>query len=299
MARTDARTTQVCAMNEQITCCVTSWNARYALSAMWESYCLRNPEWPAKLFVLDNGSTDGALEYAVWHADLVLRANNTRNHGVCLTEMGRRVQTEFLLVTDNDILWTLPGGMDLMMERLKPDTWCVCPSRHDGSRPDFIDTRRMILYSPNICVGLFRTETFQRICRELDLGYAGDFTTGGVWETGGLAWHVARTHGLDSVELAEMWRYVDHYGNVSQIWQHIPNYPSLEGMNPTLGDVARDSYLDRYERVKCDLAKIRGCSVQDLDAHEPFTGRQAVMETLPWERIETYHPFLVSGAGVR
>lgn len=286
-------------MESKLTLCVNSYNARYAMAMMWESYRLYNPDFPAKLFVLDNGSWDGAKEYAERHADLLLLSNNTRNHGVCLTEMIRRVETEYVITIDNDIAFLKLGCMRFMLEHLDDYAWCVCPNRPGLRKGDTVDDTRCIGYSPNICIGLFRTKVVQKICRELDLGYAGDFTTGYVWETGGLAWHVARTHGLDSVELPELWQYVDHYGNMSQLWCHIPNYPSLEGMNPTLPDWARDSYLERYERVKGDLARVRECRVDQLDSFEPPSDRTPVIETLSWKRIDIYHPFLTQGAGVR
>lgn len=284
---------------ESLTCCVCSWNAKYALALMWESYCRFNADFPAKLMVLDNGSFDGANAYALRHADYVLIGDNTRNHGVGLTEMARRVETEYLLVSDNDIRSIASGGMAYLMSHMREDTWCVCPNRPGMEKGDLIDPTRCIGYSPNICIGLFRTSTIQKICRTLDLGYAGDFTTGRVWETGGLAWHVAQTHGLDSVELPGAWEYFDHYGNMSQLWCHVPNYPSEEGMNLTLPHWAKESYFQRYERVKTDLAAVRGCRVEELDAHEPPCKVEPIVEKLEWGRIEHYHPFLTYGAGVR
>lgn len=283
----------------KITLCICSWNAASSLALVWESYCKYNADFPAKLAVLDNGSWDGAREYAERHADLLLIGNNTRNHGVGLTELARRVDTEYLLTIDNDAPSVREGGVRFLMEHLQDDTWCVCPSRLNGEQRDVIDPRVMIGYSPNICIGLFRTVTLQKICKELDLGYAGDFTTGAVWETGGLAWRVARTHGLDAVELSEAWKYFDHFGNVSQIWHHIPHYPSLEGMNPALCERDLQSYFDRYLRVRRDLSKVRGCRLEELDAHEPPSDRTPVVETLDWKKIEVCHPFLRQGGGVR
>ena len=284
----------------QITLCVASYNAKYALAGMWESYCHFNPEWPAKLFVLDNGSIDGAREYAERHADLLLTANNSRSHGVCLTELGRRVETEYMLTIDNDIRFKAPGCMTVMMDNLDPaTTWAVCPHRPNTPKDSPITEELKIGYSPNICVGLFRTATFQKVCKELDLGYAGDFTTGAVWETGGLAWRVARTHGLDSVEMAGLWNYVEHFGNMSTLWHHVPNYPSLEGMMDGPEIWGLEIYNERYGRVKSALAEIRGCSVEELEAHEPEGPNHAVVEDLGWEWIKVYHPFLVAGAGIR
>ncbi len=285
----------------QITVVCASYNAHYALAAMWESYQYFNPEWRAKLFVLDNGSVDGAREYAERHADLVLTANNSRSHGVCLTELGRRVETPYLLTIDNDIRFMAPGCMSVMMEHLDPaTTWAVCPNRPSTPKDSPITEELKIGYSPNICVGLFRTETFQKVCKELDLGYAGDFTTGAVWETGGLAWRVARTHGLDSVEMAELWEYCFHAGNMSTAWHHMPNFPSLEGMMPYPEVWGLVAYQERYHSIMQALAKIRGCEVDSLDQHEPKSLHGlAKVEALPWDWIRVYHPFLTPGAGVR
>lgn len=288
-------------MDEAITICTVSYNARYMLAAMWESYRKFNPDFPARLMVMDNGSVDGALDYATRHADLVLLGHNARNHGVCLTEVARRVQTPYLLVSDNDILWKRPGGMRKMMEHMGPKTWVVCPNRSGVAKGEMIAPLHRIAYSPGIYVGLFRTEVFQTICRELDLGYYGEFNTGTVYETGGLAWLVARTHGLDSVELPELWDYVRHYGGVSRLWCHMPNYPSMAGANPNLEPAVRVSYIEQYDGVKRDLANVRGCGMDDLDAHEPAPTARAVVEDTGWKLVPAsdFHQFLLPGAGTR
>lgn len=283
-----------------ISVCSVSWNAHYALALMRESAIHFNPEFDFKFLILDNGSTDGAREYADRHADLVLTSINCRSHGVCLTELGRRVETEYFVVSDNDCCFTKPGGIAKMFEYMDPKTtWVVCPTRPGQEKDRPITDELKIGYSPNICVGLFHTETFQKVCKELDLGYAGDFTTGSVWETGGLAWRVARTHGLDSVEEQGLWNYLGHFGNMSTAWHHAPSFPSTEGMMPFPEVWRLDLYEERYERIKNALAEIRGCSVEELDAHEPEASNKAVVEALPWDWIKVYHPFLFPGAGVR
>lgn len=288
-------------MDKAITVCTVSYSAKYALANMWESYRKHNPEYPSCLYVLDNGSVDGAREYAERHADLILLGHNVRNHGVCLTEIARRVETPYLLVSDNDIFWKKPGGVRYMMDHLKEDTWVVCPNRPGVEKGEMIAPGHHIAYSPGIYVGLFRTEVFQKVCRELDLGYYGEFKNGTVYETGGLAWKVAQTHGLDSVELPELWDYVTHYGTVSRLWCHMPNYPSMDGANPHLQPEVRDSYLALYERVKGDLASVRGCPIEALDANEPSGTGAGVVEDTNWELVpvSSYHQFLLAGAGVR
>lgn len=283
-----------------ISVCSVSWNAHYALALMRESAIHFNPEYDFKFLILDNGSTDGAREYADRHADLVLTSINCRSHGVCLTELGRRVETEYFICSDNDIAFTNPGGVKFMFDHMNPETtWVVCPSRPGLAKDTPTTDELKIGYSPNICVGLFHTETFQKVCKELDLGYAGNFCDGSVWETGGLAWRVARTHGLDSVELPELWDYCFHFGNMSTLFHHMPNYPSREGIMPGEEIWRLDLYEERYGRIKAALAEVRGCSVEDLDAHEPPGPNRAVIEKLDWDWVKIFHPFLTPGAGVR
>lgn len=284
----------------EITIATVSWNAKYALALMRESAIRHNPDFNIRFAILDNGSTDGAREYAERHSDTLLLSNNSRSHGVCLTELGRRVQTEFFIASDNDIFFVKPGLIEYMMRFMDPKTtWVVCPTRPGREKDSPITDELKIGYSPNICVGLFHTATFQKVCRELDLGYAGDFTTGSTWETGGLAWRVARTHGLDSVEMPELWEYLEHWGNMSTMYHHVPNYPSYEGMMPHPDVWGLDLYEERYGRVKSSLAKLRGCRVEDLDEHEPKSDREPEVVSLPWDWIKVYHPFLTPGAGVR
>lgn len=285
--------------NERITLCAVSMNAKYSLALMRESYAHYNPDWPAKLIVIDNGSTDGALEYAKQHANLLLLGENLLNHGVSLTAMVRRVDTEFCITIDNDISFTAPNGVQFMIDHMDEKTYCVCPDRYGHPKGVPFGTDMTNAYSPNICCGLFRTEVIQHLTQELTLGYYVDYQARQAMETGGLIWRVAKLFGLDSVELPELWHYCFHHGQISTLFNFVPNYPSYEGMAQRYLDdpasMERIKMLSgRYERVMKDLAAIRGVSVEDLPHSDPPLSAEPVIEKLVWEQqAKAAHPFLI------
>ncbi len=180
-------------MNEQVTICTVSFSAKHALALLWEGYQFYNPDYPAKLAVLDNGSKDGALEYAERQADLLLLGNNSKVHGYGLAELIRRVDTPYLLTADNDMHFTRPGALSYMMEHMGPNTLCVCPERPGTAGKGVVyGPEQTVEWSPDISCALFRTEVIQKICEHFHLGYYADLTSGCVYETGGMAWRVGQ-----------------------------------------------------------------------------------------------------------
>lgn len=284
-----------------VSVCVVSWNAAYSLALMWEAYQRLNPEYPAKLLVLDNGSTDGALEYAKRHADLVLLGDNTRNHGWALTELVRRAETAYVLTMDNDAFFTRPGGVDYMMECFTSGTLCVCPDRpHTLGKGLPYGAHRTIEWGPDISCALFRTDVIQRICKHFHFGYYGDLVSERVYETGGMVWRVGNVMGLDSVEPPRMSGYVRHVGSVSGLWAGCPKYPDPTAMEETLKVNPRFSVaFDAYDRIKRELAELRGMSVENLDAGEPTARNVAEVIDMEWEPVQGTHIKLIPGAGAR
>lgn len=288
----------------KITVCVASWNAAYSLALMWESTLYYNPGHEFSLMVLDNGSWDGAKEYAERHADMLLLGNNTKNHGWALTECIRRVETEYLLTMDNDCFFLKHGAIDFMLERLTDKALCVCPERPCGADGKGVPYGQnyTIEWSPNIACGLFRTSVIQNICRHFHLGYYGDLVSERVYETGGLVWRVGQAMGLDSVEPKELWNgYMRHEGAQSTLWAMCRNYPDpaeveeAKRLNPIIMGYA----INGYERIKRELAGIRGCTVETLDEHEPPSKGPAQFEDLKWAPPQGTHVKLIPGAGVR
>lgn len=278
---------------EIVTACCVSLNAKWNLALLMESYKHFNPEFPAKWFVYDNGSTDGALEYAKQHSDLLLLGNNVYTHGRCWTELIRRVNTEFILTVDNDLAFHAPGAMRFMFDRLHPNVYCVCPDRYGHPKGEPFGADKVIEYSPNICCGLFRTEVLQNLCQEFDLGYYINYQTQKTYETGGLIWRVAKTHGLDSDERAELWQYCRHWGQMTTLFAMCPNYPSREGCDPRFikDPEILDVMIARYEAVQGDLAAIRGCAYDELSITDPAPSKEPVIEQMIEYRPLSIHPF--------
>lgn len=288
-------------MSVDITVVTVSWNAKYSLALLWESYQRYNQNYPAKLWVLDNGSTDGALEYAKRHADLVLLGNNTRNHGWCLTELIRRVETPYVLTMDNDAYFTQAGAIDLMMQHLTPDTLCVCPDRPSTlGKGNPYGHCHTIEWSPDVSCTLFRTEVIQSLCQHFHLGYYGDLVSERVYETSGLVWRVAKTIGMDSEELPELKDYYHHVGAMSALWILCPGYPDPSAIQKALSVKSPlPAAMAIYEGVQRELAQLRGVSPVDLDIAEPLARNVAEMIDLDWQPVEGTHVKLIPGAGRR
>lgn len=284
-----------------ISICVVSWQAAYSLSLLWEGYQRYNPDFPAKLLVLDNASTDGALEYAKRQADLVLLGNNTKNHGWGLTELVRRADTPYVLTMDNDAFFTRPGAVAYMMKHMSLNTLCVCPDRpHTAGKGRSYGHNGTIEWGPDISCALFRTDVIQRICEHFHFGYYGDLVSERVYETGGMVWRVGQVLGLDSVEPPNMGDYVRHVGNMSGLWVGCPKYPDPSEMEETLRiNPAYSVAFEEYNRIKRELAEVRGVRVENLDSGEPPARNVAQVIDLDWKPPAGTHIKLIPGAGLR
>ena len=286
---------------KSLTICVASWNAKFSLALMLESARHYNPDYDISMVAVENGSWDGAREYAERHSKKLLLGDNSRNHGWCLTECIRRVDTEFTLTLDNDCFFMKPGALDLMFENLHEKAFCVCPERPSSAAGKGVPygVAQTIEWSPNIACALFRTEVIQNICQHFHFGYFGDLTSERVYETGGLVWRVGQVLGLDSVEPPELWNnYILHEGALSTLFAMNPTYPDGE----TEEMRQNGCYVigaAGYERVKRELAELRGCSVEELDAHEPPSPGMAEVIDLNWTPPLGTHVKLIKGAGVR
>jgi hypothetical protein len=237
----------------EVTLCCVSRNAVDALALMWESYNYYNPDHPALLYVHDNASTDGALEYAKEHAALVQEGDNTKNHGMWLSELVAQVKTPWVVTVDNDLSFRKFGGMQFAFDHLADDVYVVCPDRYGHPKwepfgPSGLNIMWRNAYSPNICFGVFHTKVLQKCQQFFHLGWYVDHNTQQAFETGGVVWRVAETCGYHSEELPELWDYVFHHGQISCIGNMT---------DEVLASEWGQTLQARYDVIKQELADLR------------------------------------------
>ena len=219
-----------------------SFNAADALALMWESFKHHHPDFDGQWIVYDNGSTDGALEYAQKHANIVLHgSNNSLSHGDAISKACEYVTTPYLLHLDNDLefhgpvleLLSKPFEYDWMT----PAVYCSCltrlyypgcqtwkpPQEWESQYPyGTFDVYGKIwkgMWSPNIAVGLLKMEVVKRIHDlGISFGYYANDKKDEWYETGGMAYLFAKAMGYDCIELESLWKHVTHWGSLSTLW---------------------------------------------------------------------------------
>lgn len=237
---------------DSLTICTVSFNACDALALMWESF-LKYHSVEVRWFVYDNGSIDGAKEYAQEHADLVIHGDNSLGHGECLSELCTRVETSLILSVDNDIEFIAPC-LDRMREPLiSSEVYCSCFTRLEPfGFADIWGERYQAQWSPNIALGLMKTENVKRILQAgITFGYYLNHTRREFFETGAMFYRVALACGWRVAELADLWQKAVHYGSVSTLWLN-------ESIDPQQKeDSYREAIQRRYENIQSRLCILR------------------------------------------
>ena len=230
-------------MTPEVTMCVCSFNAWEALALCVESFRRHHAE-PVRLYVLDNGSTDGALEYARDVADLVLEQPAAISHGENLTALIERVETPYVLTVDNDIEFHAPV-LDRMRTALtEQDAYCACLSRQWALGTfDIYGVEMKAMWSPNIAVGLMDTAKVHRLMQWATFGYYMNEQRREHGETGAMIYRLAMASGYHLAELPDLWECLTHHGQISTLFRQTTPDPAL---------------VARYEVVKDHLQKLRG-----------------------------------------
>lgn len=224
------------------TICVTSFNACDALALMIETFRYHHPE-PVLIYVYDNGSKDGALEYAEEHADRVWHGDNSDSHGECLTRLCQAVETPYIMTVDNDIEFKAPV-LDMMRDAIADeDAYCSCLTRlWPLGTFDIYGKEMTAMWSPNIAVGLMKTEKAHRLFQWATLGYYMNEQRREHGETGAMFYRLAMASGYTLVEIPELWERVVHHGSISSLWLGA-------GDNPVI--------RERYDRLQRRLSEFR------------------------------------------
>lgn len=230
---------------DEYTIITVSFHAADALALMWESFLKfhERPRW----LVFDNGSKDGALEYAKEHADLVLEGDNGMSHGERISQLADLVETPYLLHSDNDIEYKSEVLHMLRRPFENEKTYCSCLTRlYEWGTFDVFGMIMKAMWSPNIAVGLLRKDVVDRIHSfDTSFGYYCNDKRREYYETGGMAWRFALAMGYECAELPELWERVVHHGSISTLWSAAVPDPVI---------------LERYEVVKKNLEKLRARS---------------------------------------
>ena len=245
-----------------------SYNAADALALMWESWKFHHPEFKGRWLVFDQGSTDGALEYAKAHADIVLEGINAEScHGDRISELCELVDTEFVVHADNDLEFRGPV-LDMLFEPFQLEkVYCSCftrlyhpvnewlpPADHPMQYPyGTFDVYGKIwkgMWSPNIALGLMRMDVIRRI-QELGItfGYYANDKRQEWFETGGMMFLFAKAMGYEVAELSNLWDHVTHHGSISTLWTGA-EYPDFESGQTT-------PMMERYRNVQENLKALR------------------------------------------
>lgn len=241
------------------TICIVSHDACDALALAVESFKKHHSE-PVRWHICDNGSQDGAKEYCESVADLMLYGERAASHGESLTRLVQTVETPYFFAVDNDIEFTAPV-LDMMKEAIQPpNTYCVCLSRlYPWGTFNVFGMEMQPLWSPNIAIGLHKTEMVKRLLQWTTFGYWMNTERLEHGETGAMVYRFAMASGYELVELGQLWDRVIHHGSISAMFnQEVPD--------PVL--------VERYERVKKHLKELRGESIGESNrATLPDTGR--------------------------
>lgn len=235
------------------TACVVSFNACDALALTVESWQKCHPDVDVRWLVYDNGSTDGALEYAQTFAETIVHGNNTLSHGECLTELCQRVETEYVLTLDNDLEFTGRVWETMLAPLQDCAVYGSCLTRLFPFGTADIDGRTLkAQWSPNIACGLMETDRVKQILDTgLSFGYYFNIHRAEFFETGALFWRCATACGWRIEEIAALWESVRHYGSVSTLWL---------GQDAPLSQAAieqREAIQCRYQNIQARLHLLR------------------------------------------
>lgn len=238
---------------EAITACLVSFNAVDALALTVESFNRCHPDMDIRWLVYDNGSTDGAREYAAAFADVVVQGHNSLSHGDCLTDLCRMVETPWTLTLDNDLEFLHPV-LEMMADPLADNAvYGSCLTRlYPFGEADVCGMRMPSQWSPNIACGLMKTDRVQRILDTgLTFGNYVNFPRREFFETGGMVWRAAVAAGWRMEEIEALWLRMIHFGSVSTLW-----LGPGETMNPEAA-AQRAVVEQRYRKIQERLQELR------------------------------------------
>jgi len=194
---------------EAVTVGTPIWNAADALALMWESFRKHHGE--VSWLVADDGSTDGAADYAKTHASRYWLGED-RTFGRRLDELVRATGTPYLLLTDSDVEFLGPVVVELL-KLLEADeqAWAVGGPWNVYHAPEY--------HRVDISCALVRISMVREIQEWFSFAPCRIYSGGDYYlDTGGQVWRAARLRGWSALETGLVREQVLHVGGLSALW---------------------------------------------------------------------------------
>lgn len=224
--------------DSRVTVCVANLGVKDAFDLMWKSFCKHHGEYP--LYVWDNGSKDGCDSLGRMYATKYREGNES--HGVSLDRLCRMVETEYVLVSDNDVEYLAPVVDDMIAE----DAFCVCPPERFGQgSAEFMGFQCEGQPRIDPCCALFRTDELKELLQFASFAFYVSPHQNRHYDTGSMLYHFARAVGKSIKTPGWLWERIYHYGTLT--W----------GLGSPEGSNERVLAESRYTTVRGRLAEYR------------------------------------------
>lgn len=199
-----------------LTICITSFNTLPFLQMTVLSLRRHTGKW-AKIWVWDNGSTDGSLEWAQANADVVhIGENRIHGHGTALDRMSLMVETEFIASVDSDVEFTAKPFLrvihQLWMDRHAAAADWVCESFNPN--PRLLSPGRNLIVQDKVfpaCAVLKTAVLKAKIASGSSWCQHEDGTR--FYDVGGTLLRDLQADGFTRIDSPEIKESIIHYGN--------------------------------------------------------------------------------------
>ena len=201
---------------EEATVIVAVFNAVKPLELAVRSLFSYHPQ--AILWAWDNGSSDGAMEYAQKAASRMFYGDHHTEHGYALDEMAKQVQTEFTVTMDSDVEFT-GAAIDDAIAALRKNSrlFCVCLSTKESVGISSWFGYELV-GQPRLdpAFAVFRTKQLQAILSRVSFCLHFCFGQKRLFDVGAMIYAVDPDGVLQENGL---WDKVIHYGGLSTLFK--------------------------------------------------------------------------------
>lgn len=200
-----------------LTVCITSYNTLPFLQLTVKSLRRHCRDW-VKVWIWDNGSTDGSAEWAMANSDSFFSGSNIdHGHGGAMDIMGKAVQTDYVAFVDSDVEFRgdpFPGAIQHL--QLYPDAFACDGGFFSIAHKPFVLpwSGERVIQMPRIdpCCAVLDSDDLKCL---LNKGVSWKPTQmGEVWyDVGGKLLEAALANGLSLHESRSIKESVHHFGN--------------------------------------------------------------------------------------
>ena len=200
-----------------ITVCIASYNAKEALVLSVESLKRHHPNTSMRIVITDNGSTDGAKDYARSVADVFYDRPEAVEHGTMLEQMVADTDSQFVLTMDNDVE-VLGPVLEQMQVAIQNGAFCCChadglPETWEKKWFDFRGVNMVGQPRINPCFALFDGNTLREMLKHIGFGTYCHYPRSEFYDTGSMLFKISSLLGHRTVAMPP--GVVFHYGSVS------------------------------------------------------------------------------------